>query len=328
MSVAACADACPARTTPAGAPIGLDRSVVLLTTYGSITRLDEVPAYLARIRRGRPPSPALVADMVARYRAIGGASPLAERTERQRASLQAELARRGVPVRVAIGLRYAPPFIGDVVADLAASGVSRLVGLPLAPHFSRASTCTTCAQLTAAGRTHNVEVELVRDWHTEPQLIVAWADALVATLARSVLESTTPVLFTAHSLPLRSLGGDDHPRRVRETAALVAATAGVPDAAWSVAFQSAGRTDEAWLGPPLRERLADLAAAGARSVVVVPIGFVADHLEIWYDLDIEAAGWAAELGLRLYRVPMPNHARPFIAALADVAVRQLARARA
>lgn len=327
MPVAVCADTCPVRSTSGGAPIGLDRSAVLLTTYGSITRLDEVPAYLARIRRGRPPSPALVADMVARYRAIGGASPLAERTERQRASLEAELARRGVPVRVAVGLRYAAPFIGDVVADLAAAGIGRLVGLPLAPHFSRASTCATCAQLAAAGRTHHVEVELVRDWRTEPQLIVAWADALVATLARSRLESATSVLFTAHSLPLRSLGDDDYPGRVTETAALVAAAAGIPDAGWSVAFQSAGRSDEPWLGPPLRERLAALAAGGARSVVVVPIGFVADHLEIWYDLDIEAAAWAAELGLALHRVPMPNHARPFIAALADVAVRQLAPGR-
>lgn len=323
MHGAACEEDCFSASPPAGR-----RPAVLLMTYGSVGSLDEVAAYYTRILGGRSLAPELLAELVARYRAIGGSSPLADRTERQRAALEAELARRGLDVPVRAGMRYAVPAIADVVAALADEGIDHLVGLPLAPHFSRASTCAYGAALrgACAAVESGLSSQMVHAWHTEPQLVVTWADALVEALVAADADvANTPVLFTAHSLPQRLVdSGDPYPALVTETARLVAAAAGLPDGGWSIAFQSAGRSPEPWLGPSLRERIEALADAGARAAAVAPIGFVADHLEILYDLDIEAAGWAAARGLTLLRTRMPNDSPPFIGAMADVVVSRLA----
>ncbi len=327
MFDAVCAETCPVGQSPTGGPIDWRRPAVMLLTYGSVDSLDRVEAYYTRIRHGSPPSPELLAELVARYRAIGGASPLAAHTERQRSALEAELARRGLPVPVHAGMRYVSPFIGEVMARLSRDGITHVVGLPLAPHFSSASTCAYCRALDDARReATGISYEVVRAWHAEPGLVAAWAESLREALARaSAGADVAPVIFTAHSLPLRVVEvGEPYPELVRETARLVAAAVRLADERWSVAFQSAGRSAEPWLGPGLRQRLAELAAAGERSVVVAPIGFVADHLEILYDLDIEATGWATELGLALSRARSMNDTPTFVAALADLVERRLA----
>jgi protoporphyrin/coproporphyrin ferrochelatase len=329
MPNAACTEVCPGSPRAGGGQIDRRRAAVLLMTYGSVDSLRQVEAYYTRIRRGSPPPPELLAELIERYRAIGGASPLAAHTERQRAALEAELDRRGRPVAVYAGMRYAPPFITEVVTRMASDGITHVVGLPLAPHFSRASTCAYCTALDEARREFGgLSYEMVRAWHAEPRLVLAWTEALTAALGRfGDGPESVAIVFTAHSLPLRAGGrGDPYPALVRETAQLLAAAIGAPAERWSVAFQSAGRSDEPWLGPGLRERLVELAAAGAQRVVVAPIGFVADHLEVLYDLDIEAAGWAGELGLTLVRARSPNDAPTFIGALADVVERRLAPA--
>ncbi|MDR7449774.1 MAG: ferrochelatase [Armatimonadota bacterium] len=290
------------------------KSAVLLMAYGSPRSLDDVEAYYTHIRGGRRPSPELLADLVERYRAIGGRSPLPEITARQAAALEEELRRRGHPVPVRVGMKHSAPFIGEAVQALAAEEVTHLVGLVLAPHYSRMSIGQYVAAAEAA-RPAGVTAVYVEQWHDHPGYLRVVAERVRAGLAG--LPEPATVVFTAHSLPERILAWDDpYPRQVEESARLAAALAGVER--WTVAYQSAGRTAEPWLGPDLRSTLADLRRRDVRGVLVAPIGFVADHLEVLYDVDLEAQSEAERLGMRLARTAMPNDAPDFIAVLADL----------
>lgn len=280
---------------------------VLLLAHGTPESLDEMPEYLTRVRGGRPPSPELVAEMTRNYAAIGGRSPLTDRTLEQARAL-ADALGDGTPV--AVGMRNARPFIADALRDLAAAGATDVVAIPLAPQYSSLSVEKYRGAVDAA-RPEGMDVRFVESWHAQPDLIAAFAEKVRA--ARALAEPDA-VVFTAHSLPIRVIeSGDPYARQVEETASAVAAAAGV--AAFRLAYQSAGRTPEPWLGPSLEEALAEAASAGARDVLVVPAGFVSDHTEILYDIDVQAAAAARALGLVLRRTQSLNASPAFVRAL-------------
>src|SRR4051794_506745 len=277
--------------------------------YGSPARPEEVRPYLEDVRGGRPVSNEAVEELAERYRRIGGRSPLDDVTEAQRAALEREL---GIPVFV--GMKHWRPRIADAVEAALAGGATRIVGLVLAPHYSRLSIGEYRERLeaAAAGR---AELELVESWHDRPAFIDVLADRVRGTDAW--------VVFTAHSLPARILDdGDPYKDQLLETSRLVAERAGLQD--WSFAFQSASPTGEPWLGPDILDELSRLQSEGVRKVLVAPVGFVSDHLEILWDLDIEARERAAELGLELERIKSLNDDPAFVRALAEVVEERLA----
>jgi len=280
-------------------------TAVILMAYGSPERVADVPAYYADIRGGRPIAPEHLEDLVARYRALGieDANPLNAITEATRAALQAEL---GLPVFT--GMKHWQPRIAAAVDAALDQGATTLVGLVLAPHYSRLSIAGYRALLedALAGRAQLVFVE---SWHDDPGFVAFLADRVRGTSAH--------VVFTAHSLPARIVDeGDPYRDQLLETARLVADAAGVAD--WSFSFQSESPTGEPWLGPDILDHLDELAAAGVGDVLVCPVGFVSDHLEIRWDIDNEAQERAAGLGLRLERIEMPNDEPRFVATLADI----------
>lgn len=293
-----------------------DRLGVVVMAYGTPASPGDVEAYYTHIRRGNPPSPEQLTDLVRRYEAIGGTSPLAERTEAQRAGLAAALEARA-PGRctVVLGQKHAAPFIEDAAAALLDDGVDAIVGLVLAPHFSRASVGEYQERLAASGG--DVPVRAIDSWHLEPALLAFLAGAVREGLA--ALPERTKVLFTAHSLPERALVDDPYPDQLRESAAAVAAATGLDRwAGWSLCWQSAGRTPEPWRGPDILDVIRDLAATGrADGVLVCPQGFVSDHLEVVHDLDIEAAAAAQAAGLAFGRTRVLNDDEAVLGALAE-----------
>ncbi len=299
---------------------------MLVMAYGTPATPEEIEAYYTHVRRGRPPTPEQLAELQQRYEAIGGTSPLLRLTLAQALGLAEAL---GPGWDVELGMKHAPPFLEDAMAELDSRGVRRVVGLVLAPHYSALSVGEYAARAAAApavaeGR---VELTMVESWHLAPGYVDLLARRVLE--ARDLLLVTDPerveVVFTAHSLPARILEtGDPYPRQLEETASAVAERAGLTR--WSVAWQSAGRTPEPWIGPDILQVLRDLAGlrgpnaehGGVNGVVVCAAGFVSDHLEILYDLDVEAAGVAAGLGLAFTRTKAPNDSPAFCATLADV----------
>jgi ferrochelatase len=276
-------------------------AAVILMAYGSPATAEDVPAYLADIREGRSVSQEAIDELTERYRRIGGRSPLDEITEAQRAALESELR-----VPVFVGMKHWRPRIAEAVEAALAGGADTLVGLVLAPHYSRLSIAGYRERLEQAlqGR---AELVFVESWHDHGPFL--------DVLAERVRGFEGHVVFTAHSLPERILqDGDPYRDQLLETSRLVAEQAGVAD--WSFAFQSASTTGEPWLGPDILEELDSLAANGVRRVLVCPVGFVSDHLEILWDLDIEAREKAAELGLELDRIESLNDDPAFVRALA------------
>ncbi|MEX2292977.1 MAG: ferrochelatase [Acidimicrobiales bacterium] len=291
---------------------------VVVMAYGTPATPADVEAYYTHIRRGNDPTPEQLADLTARYDAIGGISPLAERTEAQRAGLQRALDERASGRTVVVlGQKHAAPFIEDAIATLAADGITRVVGLVLAPHFSGFSVGEYQRRLSTAASEHDQVAAGVESWHLEPSYIRFLTDVTLEALAP--LPERTKVLFTAHSLPERVLVDDPYPDQLRESAATVAEAAGLDRwAGWSVAWQSAGRTPEPWRGPDVLDVIRELAATGAADgVLVCPQGFVSDHLEVVYDLDIEAQRVADEVGLVFARTRVLNDDPPVLGALAD-----------
>jgi len=292
---------------------------VILMAYGSPDRLSDVPAYYADNRGGRPIRPEHLDDLVARYRALGiddsgGVSPLNAVTEETRASLERAL---GVPVLT--GMRHWQPRIAEAVETAIGGGHDLLLGLVLAPHWSSLS-IAKYEQLFDEAVAGRVPTRFVREWGAEPGFVELLASRCRAALA----EQPAHVVFTAHSLPARILeAGDTYRDSLLDTSRLVAAAAGVGEN-WSFAFQSESPTGEPWLGPDILDHLAALRADGVEAVLVCPVGFVSDHLEIKWDLDVEAVDRARELGLLLARIEMPNADPPFVEALAAVVRRELA----
>jgi ferrochelatase len=279
--------------------------------YGSPDRLSDVPAYYADIRGGRPVRPELLEELVERYRRLGieDANPLNAITEETRAALEQQL---GTPVIT--GMKHWQPRIAAAAEAALATGAETIVGLVLAPHYSRGSIAGYREQLEdgVAGR---AEVVFVESWYDDPGLIALLADRIRGTSAH--------VVFTAHSLPARIVeDGDPYQEQLLETSQLVARAAGVED--WSFSYQSESATGEPWLQPDILDHLAVLHEGGVASVLVCPVGFVSDHLEIRWDLDIEAAERAAELGLAFDRIEMPNAEPAFVDVLAGIVRRAAA----
>lgn len=298
----------------------MPRDAVLLMAYGSPDTLDQVEAYYTDIRRGNPPPPELLEELKDRYRAIGGGSPLSRIVGLQRAALEAELARRGRPIPVYAGMRHIAPRIATIVEEMARDGVERFVAIALAPQRSSHGAGywrAVQAGLAAAGQ-DAPHATFVESWHDEPGFIDALAVATREALDRFDDPEGVRVVFTAHSLPARVVAeGDPYPDEIAATARLVAGRLGLTR--YDRAYQSAGRTGEPWLGPDLRDELRRLASEGVREVVVSPVGFVAEHLEVLYDIDIEAQAVARDLGIRLERPRSMNDDQRFISALADIA---------
>jgi ferrochelatase len=294
--------------------------------YGTPAAAADLEPYYTHIRHGRPPSPERLAELRERYEAIGGRSPLLEITAAQAAGLRETLRAAGHDVDVAVGMKHAPPFIEDAAGELVAAGVGRVVGLVLAPHYSSMSVGEYAERVAAAlgDGPGAPSFAMVRSWATAPGYVEWLAQGVDAALAQlGPAASGAEVVFTAHSLPERILAaGDPYPDELRATAEAVARACGL--ARWSVAWQSAGRTADPWLGPDILEVLPRIAAAGASGVVVCPAGFVADHLEVLYDLDIEAARAARELGLPFARTASPNADPGLAATLAAVVAPLLA----
>jgi len=279
--------------------------------YGSPERIEDVPAYYADIRGGRPVRPELLEELTDRYRRLGieDSNPLNEITERTRAALEQEL---GLPVFT--GMKHWTPRIGDAVEIALAGGAQTIVGLVLAPHYSRMSIGGYRAQVEEALGDRS-ELLFVERWHDEAALVELWAKRLRGSDAH--------VVFTAHSLPARILGeGDPYKDELLETSRLIADAAGTQD--WSFSFQSESQTGEPWLGPDILDHLEALHAEDITHVLLAPIGFVADHLEIRWDLDTEAQEKASEIGMQLDRVQMPNDDPAFVAVLARIVRRAVA----
>ena len=288
--------------------------VVVLMAYGSPDRVEDVPAYYADIRGGRPVRPELLAELIERYRQLGieESNPLNAITEATRAALEGEL---GLPVLT--GMKHWTPRIAEAAQAALAIGADRIAGLVLAPHYSRLSIGGYRQQLeeALAGR---AELAFVESWHLEPGFI-----ELLARRVTTRRASNSHVVFTAHSLPARILAaGDPYQVQLLETSTAIAQAVGLRE--WSFSYQSESPTGEPWLQPDILDHLATLREQGVEEVLLCPVGFVADHLEIRWDLDTEAAERARQLGLRLDRIEMPNADPAFIRALAAVVDRALA----
>ena len=286
------------------------KAAVVLMAYGSPERLADVPAYYADIRGGRPIAPENLADLVERYRRLGieDSSPLNAITERTRAALEHEL---GLPVFT--GMKHWPPRIADAAEAALAAGARTIVGLVLAPHYSALS-IKGYRDLLEQSLGDHADLRFVDSWHDEPGFIELLADKIRGTNAH--------VVFTAHSLPARVLAmGDPYHDQLLATSTLIADAAGV--SGWSFSFQSESPTGEPWLGPDILDHLRELHTRGVERVLVCPVGFVSDHLEIRWDLDVEATELAQELGLALERIEMPNDEAPFVRTLATIVRRQL-----
>jgi len=315
-------------------PIG-----VLVMAYGTASGPDDVERYYTDIRGGRPPTPEHLEELRERYAAIGNRFPLLEITRQQAEGLERELnlADPG-GFRAYLGMKHSPPFIAEAVERMRADGVERAIGVVMAPHWSGMSVESYIERVRTETVDEPPSFTFVRSYHDHPGFVSFLSSRVAETLGRltSSERDGATVVFSAHSLPVRELA-DGSLRCLRcrmcedscryrdglaETADLVAAELGLTR--HTVAWQSAGRTDDSWWGPPIEDVIADLASQGCPAVVVCSAGFVADHLEILYDLDVEAQAIAEQGGMRLVRTEMPNADAAFIRVLADVVRKQLA----
>lgn len=303
-------------------PIG-----VLIMAYGGPGSLEDLPGYLSDIRSGRVTTPAVLEEITDHYRRIGGSSPLLEITRRQADAIAERLDPKRF--RCYVGMRHWAPWIDEVVGRMAEEGITQAVSLVMAPHFSSMSIARYRAKIEEGLRLYHADIELahIDEYHDAPGLIEA-----LARRVRTGIESwpeaergDVHVIFSAHSLPVRILrDGDPYDAQLRRTASLVAERSGLSGEQWSWSFQSAGKSPEPWLGPQLEEHIPELAARGIRKAVSIPVGFVADHVEILYDIDIEAMSVAEECGMKLVRPPALNDDPLFMDALAELVTRRAA----
>jgi ferrochelatase len=289
---------------------------VLLLAHGAPDTLEDIPEFLRNVREGRPlPEPA-VREIVRRYGLIGGGSPLLRLT-----TLQAQALAKVLKRPVYVGMRNWKPFIREAVCRLRDAGVERVVAVCLAPQNSRTSIGLYRKYLkdAVAQVQPGLTVDFVESWHDHPGLIDAFCARLTAALqaAQEETGSHVPVIFTAHSVPERTIaGGDPYEQQVRETAALVAGAAGLRE--YRLAFQSQGMTDEKWIGPTVESQIDEIARAGGKNVLLAPVGFVSDHVEILYDIDILFHDYGKARGVTVRRSESLNDSPQFIAALAGL----------
>ncbi len=315
----------------------MEKTSVLLMAYGTPNSLDEIEPYYTDIRGGRKPSPENLRELIARYQKIGGRTPLLDITREQARALQTQL---GDDFRVYVGMKHWHPYIAQAVDEIQRDGAHRVLALALAPHYSRFSIDGYIQRVRDAviksGK--SLDVIFVESWNDHPLFLRSVAERMES--ARSKFGASDwngiQVIFSAHSLPERILqSGDPYPQELRETCEGVAALLSLPR--WRFAYQSAGRTGEKWLGPDILDTLSEIASeanplphpppsltgegrgrGAARRVLIAPIGFVADHLEVLYDIDVECAERERELGIEMRRIESPNASPAFIAALAAI----------
>jgi len=298
----------------ANKPVG-----VLVMSYGTPESMEGIEAYYTHIRRGHPPTPEQLEDLTDRYRTIvGGVFPLRENTNRQAEALQRkldELAGEGAYICYQ-GLKHAAPFIEDGIAAMAADGIREAVGIVLTPQYSSMSVGGYLKRAQEEADKHGIRFAGVKEYHLHPRLIEALSERVKEGLEKFEAREDALVLFSAHSLPAKILEmNDPYADQLLATSAAVASDSGVDK--WQFTWQSAGQTGQPWLGPDILETLEKLAAEGVRSVLVTPVGFVSDHLEVLYDIDFEAKKFAEEKGIHLERIRMLNDDPQYMAALAD-----------
>ncbi len=298
---------------------------VLLVSFGGPQGLDDIRPFLANVLRGRRVPPARVEEVARHYERFGGVSPITELTRRQAAGLQERLDRDGLPLPVYVGMRNWHPFLADTLREMAQAGTRRAVGLILAGFRSwsscgqyRDNVLNARRELHAAGHP-DVEVSYVGDWHTHEGFIEAWAarvGAALDTLPTSERDRAR-LVFTAHSIPVGMTGAGLYREQLEVSARLVAERLGRND--WALVYQSrSGRPQDPWLEPDVCDYLRTAAAGGLRTVVLCPLGFVADHIEVLYDLDVEAAAVCAELAITMRRATAVNDDPRFLDMLAEV----------
>ena len=291
---------------------------VLIMAYGSPDSLDDMPAYLSDIRGGRPMSPGFVAEFRNRYAQIGGKSPLNERTFEQAENVEKALKKRGRNAKAYVGMRHWQPRIADAVAKMQADGIEKAVGIVMAPHYSRLSIGRYHSAVREARRGGAIAFAHIDSWCDQPRLISAQVANVKAGLARFPKDArqSAKIVFSAHSLPARLLQmGDPYDEELKRNAHAIAEQLGPVD--WMFAYQSAANTGEPWLGPQIEDVIPALADGNYRHVLVAPIGFVCDHVEVLYDIDIGCQKIARQRGIHLARTEMMNGDPPFIEAIAD-----------
>jgi ferrochelatase len=291
---------------------------VLLMAYGTPDSIEAVEPYYTHIRGGRPPAPHLLEELQERYRLVGGSTPLLEITDATRAALESELCRYG-NYQVFLGMKHWHPYIDEGVRAMAEAGIERAVGLVLAPHYSRMSIAGYYDYIRKAQENLGTSIEIlpIESWHLHDPYLQAVARRVRVQLETFAPEDEVTVIFTAHSLPEKILAdGDPYADQLRETSEALAAILGLPR--WTFSFQSAGRTPDPWLGPDIVDTVHRLADEGVRNILVAPIGFVSDHLEILYDIDYEAQAAARERGITLKRTESLNAGPDFVQGLAEL----------
>lgn len=296
-------------------------TAVLLVAYGGPDSLDDLPAFIADVRHGRPTPPALLKEMTRRYALIGGRSPLLAITRRTAARLADVM---GLPVYV--GMQHWHPYIVETVKQMAEEGVTHFVAICMAPHYSEMSVGAYRVQLETAAREQGLRYQLVRSWHAEPHYL----DGIAARVRETwecfpvAARHSVKVIFTAHSLPAALIErGDPYDAELHETACLIAQRLALARDRWMFCYQSAPKADLPWLGPQIEELVPQLAQQGEQNLLVAPIGFIADHVEVLYDLDLGVQAIARAHNVRVERTPMLNDSPALIAALAALAREQI-----
>jgi ferrochelatase len=298
-------------------------AAVLMMGYGSPDSTENIAEYLERVKSGHggpghqsKPSKGEIDKLASRYAGIGGSSPFNKITAEQARSLQAVLDIRGLDIKVYVGMRHWEPSINAAVRKISGDGITKIIGLPMAPFHSKMSTglyqrCVT----EAIGSDPGMSLSFAKDWHTNELFMRSWAKNISVELNKTESARDTRVLFTAHSLPSAALGPDDlYEKHFNEASSGIAELVGTKE--WSVAYQSGG-SRQGWLGPDVKLKLAELEKDNGRNVIIAPIGFVADNLETLYDLDIECVKDLNGKGMYLRRISAPNASPDFINALAD-----------
>lgn len=296
----------------------MEQIAVLLMAYGTPNSLDEIEPYYTDIRGGRKPTPENLRELIARYQKIGGRTPLLEITREQARALQASL---GDEFRVYIGMKHWHPYIAQAIEEIIRDGHHRVITLALAPHYSRFSIDGYIQRVRDAIAKSGaaLDVTSIESWNDHPLFLRSIAERMETARHKFNVSDWDgiEVVFSAHSLPEKILQSNDpYPQELRETCEGVAALIGLNR--WRLAYQSAGRTGEKWLGPEILSVLDEIAAEGRRRVLVAPIGFTADHLEVLYDIDVECAERAQARGIEIQRIESPNASPRFIAALATL----------
>jgi protoporphyrin/coproporphyrin ferrochelatase len=291
-----------------------NQTAVLLLAHGTPDRLEEIPQYLRNVTGGRPVPDDVLAEVTHRYSLIGR-SPLTEITLRQ-----ADLLRQALAMPVYVGMRNWHPYIADTVRKMRDAGIRQMIAICMAPQNSRTSVgLYNRAAVAEAG--DQIEMQFVESWHDHPLLVKAFAEKLkpVFEVASAKLGTKAPVIFTAHSVPERTItDGDPYEQQARNTAELVARELGLPQSDWRFAFQSQGMSGGPWIGPTVEEAISVLKQEGHKGVVMQAVGFVCDHVEVLYDIDIGFRKFAADQGMDLWRAESLNDSRTLIAALADL----------